>query len=78
MPARSYPQGSIPTRPFNTPVVNTTAPIVNATVDKFMNTAPAEVTAGKTMTPEEAEMELDQEIPPSWSEPKIFTGTSLS
>ena len=30
------------------------------------------------MTPEEAEEELNQEIPPSWSEPKIFTGTSLS
>ena len=30
------------------------------------------------MTPEEAEQELDQEIPPSWSEPKIFTGTSVN
>lgn len=46
--AKNYPQGSIPTRPFN------------------------------QMTPEEAEKELNQEIPASWSEPKIFTGTSLS
>lgn len=46
--AKNYPQGSIPTRPFN------------------------------QMTPEEAEKELSQEIPASWSEPKIFTGTSLS
>lgn len=53
IPARSYPQGAIPTRPF-TQVVN------------------------RQMTPEEAEMELDQEIPPSWSEPKIFTGTTVS
>ena len=75
-PAKSYPQGSIPTKPFNQPVVNTT-------VDKFMS-APQTVQAtdvrvnDRQMTPEEAEMELDQEIPPSWSEPKIFTGTSLS
>lgn len=53
IPARSYPLGSIPTRPF-TQVVN------------------------RQMTPEEAEEELNQEIPPSWSEPKIFTGTSVS
>ncbi|MDP3014402.1 MAG: hypothetical protein Q8M92_09185 [Candidatus Subteraquimicrobiales bacterium] len=48
IPAMRYPQGAIPTRPFN------------------------------QMTPEEAEQELNQDIPPSWSEPKIFTGTSLS
>lgn len=65
MPARSYPQGAIPTRPF-TQIVNKVEP------------AFAEAAASKAMTPEEAEMELDQEIPPSWSEPKIFTGTSLS
>lgn len=32
----------------------------------------------KTMTLEKAEEEIQQDIPPSWSEPKIFTGTSLS
>lgn len=65
IPARSYPLGSIPTRPF-TQVVNKVEPVY------------AEASAGKAMTPEEAEEELNQEIPPSWSEPKIFTGTSLS
>lgn len=63
MPARSYPVGSIPTRPFT---------------QQVQTTIPNHVIQDKQMTPEEAEMELDQEIPPSWSEPKIFTGTSLS
>ena len=62
IPARSYPQGSIPTQPFT----------------QVQPTVPNHVIHDKQMTPEEAEMELDQEIPPSWSEPKIFTGTSLS
>lgn len=53
-----YPQGSIPTRPFNMPV----QPHIT----------------DRQMTPEEAEQELEQEIPASWSEPKIFTGTSVS
>lgn len=37
-----------------------------------------QIVAEKAMTPEEAEEELNQEIPPSWSEPKIYTGTSVS
>ena len=65
VPARSYPQGSIPTRPFNQ-VVNNAEPVF------------AEAVADKIMTPEEAEKELEQDIPASWSEPKIFTGTSIS
>lgn len=68
IPARNYPNGSIPTRPF-------TAPVISA---KPVEPVFAEASSGKQMTPEEAEMELNQEIPPSWSEPKIFTGTSLS
>lgn len=52
----SFPQGSIPTKPFSQP----------------------QVVAEKVMTPEEAEEEIQQDIPPSWSEPKIFTGTSVS
>jgi hypothetical protein len=66
MPARSFPQGSIPTRPFNQ-VVQPQNGIVN---DAHV--------ADKQMTPEEAEMELNQEIPAAWSEPKIFTGTTVS
>lgn len=58
VPARNYPQGSIPNRPFNS--------------------MPTQVIKDRQMTPEEAEEELEQEIPASWSEPKIFTGTSLS
>ena len=61
MPARSFPQGSIPTRPFN----------------QVVQAQDMHVTDNQ-MTPEEAEMELNQEIPASWSEPKIFTGTSVS
>lgn len=68
IPARSYPQGSIPTRPFNQPVNRSIINSVNQTTH----------ITDKQMTPEEAEEELNQEIPPSWSEPKIFTGTSLS
>ncbi len=70
MPARSYPQGSIPNKPFTSPV--------QGTVDKFMNGVPAPLTQDRQMTPEEAEEELNQEIPPSWSEPKIYTGTTVS
>ncbi len=58
IPAKNYPQGSIPTKPFNQ--------LVNKTIKD------------KQMTPEEAEQEIEQEIPAAWSEPKIFTGTSLS
>ena len=75
--SRSYPQGSIPNKPYTSPI--------SGIVDKFMSSTQnnMQVTQDihikdKQMTPEEAEMELDQEIPPSWSEPKIFTGTSLS
>lgn len=66
MPARSFPQGSIPTRPFNQAVQPQNG-IINGTH-----------VADKQMTPEEAEMEPNQEIPAAWSEPKIYTGTSLS
>lgn len=62
IPARSYPQGSIPNRPFTQVQPTVTNNIIH----------------DRQMTPEEAEMELDQEIPPSWSEPKIFTGTTVS
>jgi hypothetical protein len=68
VPARSYPVGSIPTKPFTQQIQPT---IPNHVIQDIHIT-------DKQMTPEEAEMELDQEIPPSWSEPKIFTGTSLS
>ena len=68
VPARSYPQGSIPTRPFNQvqPMTQPTAVVEQPQI------------TDRQMTPEEAEKELEQEIPASWSEPKIFTGTSLS
>lgn len=64
MPANTYPIGSIPNKPFNQ-------------TDQKQQPLTAEA-VGRQMTPEEAEMELNQEIPASWSEPKIFTGTSLS
>ena len=67
IPARSYPQGSIPTRPFTQ-----AQPVVSNNVIQDVHVA------DRQMTPEEAEQELNQEIPPSWSEPKIFTGTSMS
>jgi hypothetical protein len=58
----AFPQGSIPDKPYTQ-------------VSKL----PIEPTIkDKQMTPEEAEVEIQQDIPPSWSEPKIFTGTSLS
>ena len=58
-----FPQGSIPTKPYTQQV----------------NQLPINpVIQDRQMTPEEAEQELDQEIPPAWSEPKIFTGTSVS
>lgn len=69
VPARNYPNGAIPTRPFNTPVQTVTQD--NPVVQQPQIT-------DRQMTPEEAEQELEQEIPASWSEPKIFTGTSLS
>lgn len=56
VPVGTFPQGSIPNKPFSQP----------------------QVVAEKAMTPEEAEEELNQEIPPSWSEPKIYTGTSVN
>lgn len=72
IPAKNYPQGSIPTKPFNQPVMSTPtpAPVQNGQV--------VNQDVIKTMTLEEAEEEIEQDIPPSWSEPKIFTGTSLS
>lgn len=59
VPAKNYPQGSIPTKPFT-------------------QVKPQQILHDRAMTPEEAEEELNQEIPPSWSEPKIFTGTTVS
>lgn len=66
--AKNYPQGSIPARPFNQPFTSP-VPVQNGQVKQDTAT---------TMTLEEAEQEIEQDIPPSWSEPKIFTGTSLS
>lgn len=62
-PARNFPQGAIPTRPFTSPT-----PVQNE----------SPVFQDKVMTMEEAEQEIQQDIPPSWSEPKIFTGTTVS
>jgi hypothetical protein len=63
----AFPQGAIPNRPFNKPQeVNNVFPQLNQ--DESIS----------SMTPEEAEEEIQQDIPPSWSEPKIYTGTSLS
>lgn len=63
----TFPQGAIPNRPFNKPQeVNNVLPQLNQ--DESIS----------SMTPEEAEVEIQQDIPPSWSEPKIYTGTSLS
>jgi hypothetical protein len=77
IPARSYPQGAIPTKPFtsqsNTNVSPSVVQPTNNVVSQDTNTS-----RDRQMTPEEAEEELNQEIPASWSEPKIFTGTSLS
>lgn len=69
VPATQYPQGAIPARPFNAPVQPAVKPATVVEQPKI---------ADRQMTPEEAEQELEQEIPASWSEPKIFTGTSLS
>lgn len=68
IPATRFPQGSIPTRPFNQvqPMTQPTEVVEQPQI------------TDRQMTPEEAEKELEQEIPASWSEPKIFTGTSLS
>ena len=66
--SRNYPQGSIPTRPFNQPLANS-VPFQNGQVKQ--DTA-------NNMTLEEAEQEIEQDIPAAWSEPKIFTGTTVS
>lgn len=65
---RPFPPGSIPNKPFNQPQVveNNFQPIIKN-----------DEKAGN-MTYEEAEQEIQQDIPPSWSEPKIFTGNSIS
>lgn len=63
--AKSYPQGSIPTKPFNVTEVKVAQPVEHILHDK-------------ALTPEEAEKEIEQDIPPSWSEPKIYTGTKVS
>lgn len=51
--------------------------IPNAPFNQTRQPQGAQVT-DRQMTPEEAEMELNQEIPASWSEPKIYTGTTVS
>jgi hypothetical protein len=68
IPAKSYPNGAIPNQPYNRP----TQAVQASTVAKFMDAKPEDVKAI-----EEVEQET-QPVPPSWSEPKIFTGTSLS
>lgn len=74
---RNYPQGSIPTKPYNVQqqVINTQKQEVKKQDTNVLQKT-EEVVA--TLTPEEAEKELEFDIPPSWSEPKIFTGTSIS
>lgn len=63
----TFPQGAIPNKPFNEPQeINNAKPLLSQ--DESIS----------SMTPEEAEVEIQQDIPPSWSEPKIYTGTSLS
>ena len=67
LPTNTFPQGAIPNKPFNEPQeINNTKPLLSQ--DESIS----------SMTPEEAEVEIQQDIPPSWSEPKIYTGTSLS
>ncbi|MDP1760309.1 MAG: hypothetical protein Q8L01_02565 [Candidatus Woesebacteria bacterium] len=41
-------------------------------------TKPFTRSINRQMTPEEAEEELNQEIPQSWTEPKVYTGTTVS
>lgn len=41
-------------------------------------TKPFTRSVNRQMTPEEAEEELNQEIPQSWTEPKVYTGTTVS
>ena len=67
LPTNTFPQGAIPNKPFNEPQeINNVKPLLSQ--DESIS----------SMTPEEAEVEIQQDIPPSWSEPKIYTGTSLS
>lgn len=68
VPAKSYPVGAIPNQPYN----KQSQPVQASTVAKFMDANKEDVKAI-----EEVEKET-QPVPPSWSEPKIFTGTSLS
>ena len=63
----SFPQGAIPNKPFNqVQILSTLKPQLKQSENV------------SSMTPEEAEEEIQQDIPPSWSEPKIYTGTSVS
>ena len=67
LPTNTFPQGAIPNKPFNEPQeINNVKPLLSQ--DESIS----------SMTPEEAEVEIQQDIPPSWSEPKIYTGTSVS
>lgn len=68
IPAKSYPNGAIPNQPYN----KQAQPVQASTVAKFMDAKPEDVKAI-----EEVEQET-QPVPPSWSEPKIFTGTTVS
>lgn len=65
---QSFPVGSIPTKPFTK----------KQDLTKVYQPVMKQDEKASTMTPEEAEEELQQDIPSSWSEPKIFTGTSVS
>ncbi len=72
VPATKYPQGAIPNKPFNVPQqINNN----NVSIQQPQLKTDEVVSS---MTIEEAEKEIEQDIPPSWSEPKIFTGTSVS
>ena len=76
----NFPKGSIPTRPFSMPQTAKTFINQKQEENKVVTNnilQKTEEVVG-TMTPEEAEKELEFDIPPSWSEPKIFTGTSVS
>ena len=68
LPSATFPQGAIPTKPYTQQI--------NQSVSKPVNQNPH--ITDRQMTQEEAEQEIEQEIPPSWSEPRIYTGTSVS
>lgn len=79
---KNYPQGSIPTKPFSMPQTAKTFTQQNDQENMYQqhqnNVLQKTEEKVSTMTAEEAEKELEFDIPASWSEPKIFTGTSIS